>query len=347
MPWVKVPEPFIRHATNLETRLEDLEGFLTPNERFFVRNHSATPRIEADTYRLHVEGDAAERTLELSLADLRAMPSRSVVAYLECGGNWRGMAPVVLGQTAQGGQWRTGAVGCAEWTGVPLAAVLEAAGVRPGAVDVNLVGLDEAGFERPMTVSKAMDPDTILAYSMNGAPLPADHGFPLRAVVPGWVGSNSIKWLGRVVVSSERIWVRANTSSYVLVGEAWPAEQYAPAEGAPITEQSIKSALALPWPATLAPGPHVLRGFAHGPRPIRSVAWSDDEGRTWEEARIVSPVLPHAWVRFEFGWNATPGDHTVMVRATDAEGREQPMTVPFNEKGYLFNMVLPHPVKVA
>ena len=194
-PWVKDPTPFIRHPTNLETRLESLTGLLTPNDLFFVRNHAPTPRIDATTYRLRVEGDAVARPLELSYEDLLRLQSHSVIAYLECAGNWRSFYDKVLGQVASGGQWGTGGVSCASWSGVSLGTVLDLAGVRDTARDVNIVGLDDGGFERPMSLAKAMDSDTLLAYSMNGETLPPDHGFPVRAVVPGWAGSNSVKWV--------------------------------------------------------------------------------------------------------------------------------------------------------
>lgn len=347
-PWVKDPTAFIRHPTNLETRLEDLRGFLTPTDRFFVRNHAPTPTIDTATYRLVVEGDAVPRPLTLTYDELLAMPSHSVIAYVECAGNWRKFFAEVLGRAAQGSPWGTGAVGCAEWTGVPLAAVLERAGVRTGATDVNLIGLDTAEFQRPMPLATATDGDTILAYAMNGATLPPDHGFPVRAIVPGWVGSNSIKWVGRIVVSAQRIWTRTNTSSYVLVGAGWPPQRYAPADGGPITVQTVKSALALPRPARLPAGRHVLRGFAHsGHGVIARVEWSADGGATWQAAQLVAPVLPHAWARFEFAWEARAGFHTLLTRATDRAGHTQPRTAPFNEKGYLLNVTLPHPVEVA
>ena len=183
-PWVKDPTPFILHPTNLETPLSSLEGLLTSNELFFVRNHASTPIIDASSYRLRIEGAAIPQPLELSLAELREMPSRSIVAYVECAGNWRSFFGRVLGRTARGGPWGTGG-GCATWTGVPLGDVLARAGVRADAVDVLLAGADDVEFNRPMPIAKALDPDTILAYKMNGVDLPPDHGAPLRRVVPG------------------------------------------------------------------------------------------------------------------------------------------------------------------
>ena len=347
-PWVKNPQPFIEHPTNLETRLELLDGVITPNELFFVRNHAPTPRIDASAYRLRVEGDAVDEAIELSMDDLRRLETQSVVAYLECGGNWRGFWGSVVGQPASGGQWGTGGISCAEWSGPTLASVLELAGVAPNAVDVDLIGLDEGDFSRPMPIEQALDPTTLLAHTMNGVDLPPDHGFPVRGVVPGWVGSSSVKWLGRIVVSSEKIWSRNNLTSYVLVGDDWPADEYAPADGGPITTGVVKSALALPLPAELTRGSHSISGFAYSPNgPVQRVEWSADDGATWQAARILDPVLPHAWQRFQFDWDAPPGSHTLLTRATDAAGRSQPDQIAYNSKGYLLNIVLPHPVTVS
>lgn len=347
LPWVKDPNPFVQHPTNLETRLEDLTGFLTPNELFFVRNHAPTPRVDVDTYRLRVEGDAVREPVELTYDQLVGLPSATTVSYLECAGNWRNFFAELVGRPASGGQWGRGGVGCASWSGVQLGHVLDLAGVEDTAVDVNLFGLDDGGFNRPMPIDKAADSDTLLALTMNGAQLPPDHGYPVRAVVPGWPGSNSIKWVSRIVVSSSRQWVRNNTTSYVLIGDDWPAEQYAPADGMPITALNVKSTLALPRPAHLAAGFHRIRGFAYSPNgPVQSVDWRVNDGG-WRPARIVGPVLRRAWQRFEFEWEAQAGSHVLRTRATDAAGLRQPETVAFNEKGYLMNAILPHPVDVA
>ena len=346
--WVKDPEPFIRHSSNLEVRLEDLSGIITPNERFFVRNHAPTPILDAGAYTLVVEGDALERSVELSYRELLDLPSHSVIAYLECAGNWRRFFETVTGKAARGGQWGTGGVSCAEWTGTRLSSVLETAGLRPEAAYVHIEGADSVRFGRPMPLVQAMDADTLLAYGMNGVALPPDHGFPVRSVVPGWVASSSVKWVDRIVVSSEPVWVNPNITSYVLAGPDWPAEQYAPAGGAPITTQTIKSALALPWPGIVPRGEQTLRGFAYSPHDfIDRVAWSEDGGRSWSPCRVVAPVLRYAWVRFEFRWSGSPGTHELRVRATDRSGNTQPEAFPWNEKGYLLNAPLPHPVEVA
>ncbi len=343
--------PFVRHGeTNLEAKPENFGGFLTPNEHFFVRNNASSIAVDGASYRLRVEGDAVATPLALTYAELLEMPSRTVFSYVECGGNQRSFFGSILGQPARGTQWGRGAVGMAVWTGVPLSEVLTRAGVRETAVDVQLIGLDaeapEGGFRRPIPLEKAMDPDTILAYRMNGAVLPPDHGYPVRALVPGWVGSTSIKWLGHIEVSSQKVWSRNNTTSYVLVGEAYPPE--GEAQGQVATLQSIKSTLALPWPASLPAGRRTIRGYAHSPHaPIATVAWSPDGGQTWHDARVLAPLMRYAWARFEFEWEATPGAHTLTTHATDQAGNTQPDEIPPNEKGYLFNMPLPHPVTIA
>ena len=351
-PFLKDEAPFIRHPGGvLESRLELQNGLITPNRLFFVRNNSDRATvIDTATWRLSVEGDAVEAPLELSYDDIRGMPPRRLVCYLECAGNHRSMFEILKGQPTKGTQWGTGAIGNAEWTGVALRDVLAAAGITPAAVSVLLVGLDsdapEGGFRRVLPVQKAMHPDTLLAYAMNGEDLPGDHGFPLRAVVPGWVGSSSIKWLGRIVVSDEQLWTRNNTTSYVLISEDYVPE--GPAEGAVLTTQVVNSALALPWPAELQAGSHRLGGYASSPEgPVTRVEWSADSGRTWADASVEAPKSRYSWTPFEFTWEATPGNHTLMTRAGDAAGNTQPESVPYNAKGYLFNQPLPHPVRVV
>ena len=228
-PWFKDATPFIpRGEEGLESRLEDMQGTITPTSLFYVRNNSASIDVDVADWRLSVGGDAVTSPLELSYGDIRNLPSRTLVAYLDCGGNQRAMFDLVKGRAAKGAQWGTGAVGNGEWTGVSLRDVLTLSGITDDAVSVLLIGLDvkspEEGFRRVLPVEKAMDPDTILAFALNGELLPKDHGYPLRALVPGWVGSSSIKWLSRIIVSSERLWTRNNTTFYVLIGDAYPPE---------------------------------------------------------------------------------------------------------------------------
>ena len=343
--------PFIVHDDkSLEARLENMRGLITPNRNFFVRNNSVSLDLDAYAWRLSIEGDAIANPLELTYSDILGLPSRLLMCYLECGGNHRAMFDIVQGRAATGTQWKTGGVSNGEWVGASLRDVLTLAGIRDNAVSVLLIGLDtespEEGFRRAIPVEKAMHPDTLLAYTLNGEPLPRDHGFPVRALVPGWVGSTSIKWLGRIVVSSEQQWTRNNTTSYVLIGDDYPPE--GEAQGKVAEMQSIKSALALPWPAELAAGRHRIHGYAHSPHgPIVRVEWSADGGATWADAALPGPQPQYSWARFDFAYDAEPGERVIMTRATDATGNTQPDRVPFNQKGYLFNQPVPHPIRVA
>ena len=245
--WFKDTAPFIVHddGKSLEARLEHMQGLITPVRQFFVRNNSVSLDVDIESWRLSVEGDAVTNPIKLTYDDIRKMPSRTFVSYLECAGNHRAMFDLVKGQKASGTQWRTGGVGNGQWTGVSLRDVLQQAGVSDDAANVLLIGLDtespEEGFRRVLSAEKALHPDTLLAFGMNGEVLPRDHGFPLRALVPGWVGSTNVKWLGRIVVSKQPIWTRNNTTSYVLIGDAYLPE--GEASGKVTTTQVIKSAL--------------------------------------------------------------------------------------------------------
>ena len=349
-PWFKDPTPFIQRDKSLEARLENMDGLITPNRYFFVRNNSNSLELDASDWRLSVEGDAVEEPMELTYDEIERLPGRTLVSYLECAGNHRAMFDLLQGRKTSGTQWMTGAVGNGEWTGTALRDVLTLAGVHASAASVLLVGLDtkspERGFRYVLPIEKAMHPDTLLAYGLNGEPLPGDHGFPLRALVPGWVGSANIKWLGNIVVSAEPMWTRNNTTSYVLIGDDYPPE--GEAQGMPVTRQVVRSALALPWPAELPSGRHGIHGYAHSPDgPISRVEWSVDSGRTWSEAEVSDEQPDYSWARFEFAWDAEPGQRAIMTRATDAAGNTQPDRVPFNEKGYLFNQPVPHPIRVT
>ena len=330
-PWFKDPAPFIQHEKSLESRLELLHGLITPNHLFFVRNNSTSLDLTPTNWHLSIDGDAINTPLQLSYDHLLNLPSRTVISYLECGGNHRAMFDLVQGQPAEGTQWKTGGIGNAEWTGVPLLNVLGQAGTIQNAASVLLVGADrdspEEGFRQVLPIDKAMHPDTLLAYAMNGGPLPKDHGFPLRALVPGWVGSYSIKWLTRIEVSSRQLWTRNNTSSYVLIGDGYPPE--GEALGQVAREQVVKSALALPWPASLAFGPQLISGYAHSPAgPITQVQWSIDSGLSWNDATVLPPQVQHSWARFQFELTAPTGEHILMTRAIDAAGNIQPIKSP-------------------
>ena len=336
---------FIDHGINQETRLETLRGYLTPTSHFFIRHHATPPSLDTRTWRLRVEGNGVERPLELGFDDLLRLPSRSVISFVECAGNGRGFFKELMGKVASGTQWRLGAIGVAEWTGVPLGAVLELARVRRDTprdiLNVLVEGLDSVKVNRPMSLAKALEDDTLLAYAMNGEPVPPDHGFPVRAIVPGWVGISNVKWVGRVEVRDSTIDVPTTTKTYVLDGPDYPSKVV-------LRLQTLKSAVALPWGATLAAGRQRVRGFAWSPvGRITRVEWSLDRGTTWAPAALREPNLARAWVRWDFEWDARPGDHVILTRATDEQGHTQPASIPWNAQGYGYNVPVPHPVKVS
>ena len=338
-------EIFIDHGINQETRLETLRGYLTPGSHFFIRQHATTPALDLGTWRLRLEGNALERPTELSFDDLLRLPSRSVICFVECAGNGRGFFKELMGKVASGTQWHFGGIGVAEWTGVPLGAVLELARVKREVprdiLNVLIEGLDSVKVNRPISIAKAFEDDTLLAYAFNGEPVPPDHGFPVRAIVPGWVGINNIKWVGRIEVRSTAIDVPTTTKTYVLEGPDYPSKVV-------LREQTIKSAVALPWPATLAAGRQRVRGFAWSPvGRISRVEYSLDRGMTWRPAVVREPNIPRAWARWDFEWDARPGDHVVMTRAVDDRGNTQPASIPWNAQGYGYNAPVPHPITVS
>lgn len=343
-------ELFIHHDVCMEMRWEHMygRGYLTPASHFFIRNHGPTPIIDSQTWSLDVEGPGIRKPLRLTYEDLLRLPSRTFTRYIECAGSARQFMSDRYERTSKGRPWRFGAIGVAEWTGVPLRTVLDMAGLKSTAVDVMPTGLDEKKVERPMPVAKALQEDTLLAYAMNGDVLPSDHGFPLRVVVPGWVAINSIKWVGKILVSEEPIYVERNTEEYVLYGPDYPKQP--PAWGPMLTTTTPKSALAMAWPGRLSPGKQVVRGFSWSPfGTISQVDYSLDEGATWQEASLREPNIEAAGCRWEFEWDPRPGHYTISVRATDSKGNRQPdpSAIKWNERGYDYWAYVQHPVEVV
>ena len=354
---MKEQHNFIVHGDSLESLLHNQSDYLTPTDRFFVCNSGSTPNINSQEYALRIWGQGVASPAVLSFKDLCELPTRTVPALLECAGNHRTFFRGVTDQPVQFPSgtsklfWSTGAVGMAEWTGVSLADVLSVAGLRNNALQVcpsgSEVDSSEGRITMPLGISKALDPDTLLAFQMNGIPLPAEHGFPVRMLVPGWIGAYSVKWVQDIEVRTTPLWVRRNTQSYVLRGDLWPEAKFHPALGAPITELNIKSSLALPLPASFSTGNYTIHGFARSPgRRIKSVHWSDNQGQSWQAARLKGRNHRYGWVRFEFQWSAQTSARYLLTKATDESGQVQPDTVPFNTGGYLFNAIHPHPVSV-
>jgi DMSO/TMAO reductase YedYZ molybdopterin-dependent catalytic subunit len=346
-----IPEAyFVPLGSNAEMRFEVMAGprYTTPSSAFFVRDHQASVKVDLKSWKLSIEGSGVEKPFSLTYDDLVKLPARTVTRYLECAGNGRSFYQTLLNRPAQGGQWRLGAYGIAEWTGVPMSELLNRAGLKQTAREVMPVGLDQPRVRRPMPIEKAMEDDTLVAYLMNGGPLGVDHGFPARVLAPGWIGVASVKWLGSIQVTEEHNAVPWNTDTYVLIGPDYQPQP--PAQGPAINEQVLKSAVALPWPAALPAGAQTVRGYAWSPAgKVAKVEVSLDGGGTYAPARLTEPNVERAGVRWEFTFDARPGDLTITPRATDEKGNTQPdlSQQKWNQQGYIFAAPVPHPVKVS
>jgi sulfane dehydrogenase subunit SoxC len=335
-------------ARNHALPLEALREPITPAGLHYILVHYDIPAVDPAGFRLEL-GGAVERPLSLSLDDLATRERVALPITFECAGNGRALlSPRPLSQP-----WLTGAVGTAEWAGTPLAPLLEEAGVRTGAVELLFTGLDrgvEAGvaqaYERAMPLAEAEG--ALLAYEMNGAPLPPQHGFPLRLVVPGWYGMQNVKWLCRIVVLDEPFDGFQNSVAYRMYdADGEPGE--------PVRRMLPRSLMVPPGVPDfltrerhLESGPVELRGRAwSGHGAIERVEVSTDEGASFADAELEEPMGEAAWRGWRFDWDASPGEHVLCSRATDAAGNVQPLDPPWNLKGYANNAVERVRVRVA
>jgi sulfane dehydrogenase subunit SoxC len=342
-PGPKKPLPdrhFLRHGCNAEMRWGAVRpDYLTPVEHFFVRTQGSIPVIDPSSWTLAIEGLGVRKRVELSYDDLLALPSVTYVRALECAGNGRRLYARRYGVMPIGNDWGVGAIGVARWTGVRLREVLALAGLRSDAHQVMPEGLDDIRMRRPMPLAKALEEDTLIAYEMNGGPLPVDHGAPARMVVSGWAAIASVKWLGRIEVSVEPLLTRWNTDVYIMAG--------GPYSGEPVESQVVKSAFELDEDAHVGSGFNIVRGRAWSPHShISRVEISIDDG-PWRRAHLIPPNLRRAWVRFEFPWDAAQGVHRLRSRAYDASGRHQTEDVTWNNHGYLYGGITEHRVIVG
>ena len=339
---------FTRLKTSLEPDSLDLGREQTPVDRFFVCNAGAAARVDVSRWMLRLDGDAAGEPVALTLDELRALPRVEVDSWLECAGNGRKLYEYVGGHprpvSALDTHWMTGGMGMARWGGVRLADVLALASPTPDLAWISPAGLDVENEDGDIVrmclpVGKALDPDTIVAFEMNGAPLEVAHGSPARLIVPGWIGAYSVKWIERLELSTT--WVPSFRSDvYYRLRDADGTDR------GPATAHPVKSTLALDWDADLSPGITTLHGYARsGAAPIRSVEWSIDDG-PWHEATLDPLPGRWAWTPFRFTVDLEPGDHRLLTRATDETGSAQPDTVPYHPNTILWNAVTAHPVTV-
>jgi len=337
---------------NLEMPFERLDSFITPIESFYVRTHFPIPAIDRDAWWLHVEGEV-EKPFAINYEELLELESRTIPATLECAGNNRNF----LEPKVKGVQWDLGAVGTADWTGIPLSILLDRAEVKPGAREVILEGADggvledpkrpsgKVQFARSIPLAKART-DVLLAYQMNGNDLPPQHGFPLRAIVPGWYAMASIKWLQRVIVTD-----RPFTGYYQTMDYAYWARRGDIAELVPLTEMQIKAEIAKPAQGEIVPANSNVR--VHGAAwtsdgEITKVELSTDGGSTWSETNPIDKPTRNAWRRWEYTWH-TPlkaGQATLIARATDSHGCSQPAERDPDRGTYMINHLLPISVEV-
>ncbi|MER5888727.1 sulfite oxidase [Streptomyces sp. NPDC001941] len=350
-------EYFTVRGTNAEANFAALAdtGPLTPADRFFVRNHTTTPRLDASDWKLTVWGDGLHRRspVTFTYGQLRSLPSVTRTAVLECAGNGRSLFTAQQGETVTGTSWTYGAIGAARWRGVRLRDVLHRAGIASDAVAVMPRGLDDeyvtggvnlGRVRRPLPAAKALD-DVILAYEMNGEPLPYDHGHPVRVIAPSWIGIASVKWLGDLQVSASPLASPWTTDYYRLFGAAYP-----PGGSEPLTRQTLKSGFHLPYGAVLDAGAtHRLTGRAWSAyAPVHRVDVSTDGGTRWRRAELLDAPRRGGWVRFTTPWHPRrTGPVTLLSRTTDASGRTQPERTVHNTQGYLFDAVVRHAVTVV
>ena len=337
---------------NLEMLFSTLDSSITPTKLFYVRSHFPIPAIDGDSWWLHVGGEV-EKPFAMNYEDLRKLESLTVPVTLECAGNNRNF----LEPKVKGVQWGLGAVGTAEWTGVPLSLLLDRARVKPEAVEVILEGADggeledpkspagELKFARSIPLTKARS-DVLLAYKMNGIDLPPQHGFPVRAIVPGWYAMASIKWLQRIIVTD-----RPFNGYYQTLDYAFWKRRGDIAELAPLAEMQIKAEIAKPVKGEIVPADSKVR--VHGAAwtsdgEITKVELSTDGGANWNEVTLIDKPILNAWRRWEFDWKtpAVSGKTALIARATDSQGRTQPVERDPDRGTYMINHLLPITVEV-
>lgn len=328
---------------DLETPVGLLNSFITPNDLFYVRHHMYAPSVDAGNWKLQIDGEV-ERPLTMTLDELKRLPRATVTVTLECAGNGRAFFdPPVAGI-----QWEKGAVGTARFTGARLADVLKKVGVNAAGRFVALDGADRPiskmpDFVRSLPIEKAMHTDTVLAYEMNGAPIPALHGFPLRAIAPGWEGAYSVKWLQHIQVID-----REHEGFFVKTAYRYPSKRVAPGASveakdmAPLTGLVVKSLITAPLDrTTLKAGTIRVTGFAWaGENDVTRVDVSLDNGATWSPAQLGRERERYSWRQFTYEFRiAAPGFYSLMARATDDKGNVQPIEAQWNPSGYLWNVI--------
>jgi sulfane dehydrogenase subunit SoxC len=326
---------------NFEAPLHEVAGTLVPNPLFFLRSNNPPPRLQPAEWQVRIEG-RVKRPLTLDLATLRAMPSATHEVWLECAGNSRRR----FSPPGEGNQWDDHAVSNAQFKGARLSDILDQVGIEDDAIEVVATGQDADAqgtpFQRGLPLEVARLPEVLLAYEMNGEPIPWPNGGPARLLVPRWAGIASVKWPARIEVVNTPFRGYFNDQRYIFVDDKG-------ATVGSVRQMPVKSIVA--WPNErdrLERGEHTVFGFAwSGHGSIARVEVSTDDNRTWSPARLIPGQGPLAWTRWELDWTPpSGGTATLAVRATDAAGNTQPNEVPWNRFGYLMNAIMSRTVTI-
>jgi sulfane dehydrogenase subunit SoxC len=375
------------NGTNQGSAYWTWDTYITPTDQFFIRNEYATPRAADDprvdprTWTLKIHGDGVERELTITYDDLLRMPSRTLITTLECAGNGRTLfweqQNMTSGATqVTGTGWGLGGVGQAEFTYVPMSHILGLVGLKAGIAKHCLFwsGVDGKAPNTQSDTGRPVPIETItlrgesvgLAFKMNGMPLPPDHGGPVRAIIPGWCGAASTKWLTEIKIASHQFWVRLNSTAHVMIGPDYPAPKPAandefrflkPADikGQAVTWSPPRSLITVPlvlekqpkvphnYPLQLGEVPKLTKGKQF----LKGYAWAPQhgvqkvdiriDGGPWVPVRMTdAPINRYTWMRFEHAWDPGPGRHVIETRTTDKQGNVQPDKVPFNQGGFNF-----------
>jgi DMSO/TMAO reductase YedYZ molybdopterin-dependent catalytic subunit len=331
---------------NAETPTEHLRSWITSNAVFFDRNQGQFMEspVPLPQWKLSVEGEV-KTPLTFGIEEILAMPKTIVSNTMECSGNGRSL----LNEKASGNPWTIGGVGNAVWGGIWLKRILEKAGITDKTRHVAFEGMDKPlgsskiKFIRSIPIEKAMT-TTLLAYEMNGDPLPLKHGYPLRAVALGWAGANCVKWLSKITVMDRPYEGFFMDKVYRVFQKGKD-----PKSGEVVTRLHVKSIITQPLNGeTLPVGPVTILGAAYaGEADIQQVDISVDGGKSWHPVEFIGPHEPFAWRQWQYIWEAgRQGEHRIMARATDSDGRVQPMEAAWNVLGYGNNGTKEHAVTV-
>lgn len=334
---------------NQETPIHFLNQTITPREYFYRRNHLFYPILTYRSFLLCIDGEV-ERLMTFHLMNLISMPSKTQTVVLECSGNKRAyFEPKVYGE-----QWREGAISQGIWRGVPLYYLLNMAGIKDSAKEVVFEGYDIGprtdmegifSFKRSLPIDKALHPDTMIAYELNGRPIPYKHGYPLRLIVPQWYGMASVKWLTRITIIDHEFEGPFQSIDYVY----YPYKD-TDIEKRPVTTIKVNSIIQQPLNQSLLDKEtHLIKGIAYtGEGIITQVELSFDEGASWHSTTIYSgSTQPYKWKPWEYLWKADKkGEYTIMVKAKDSFGRAQVQEAEWNRRGYGYNAITKVNVKV-